>query len=192
MVSYKSIPQGMPAGIFQLKIRYKGTWDMQDLYESAISWLRDRKWKFHERVYKHKHPSPFGIERQYVWMAEQTVDDFVSVRMDIYIHTYDAHDIVMQDKDGNRKTYTKGKFWAIMKTLINFDSSGRFNDSSFWAQLKKFYVERVIKKKIMQGYSPRYRHELSLLHNFLMKKLQMETKDYEYANMAGGHQRGPR
>ncbi|MBD3164042.1 hypothetical protein GF323_02495 [Candidatus Woesearchaeota archaeon] len=192
MASYKDIPKKMSAGIFQLHIRHKGVWDMQDFYESTVNWLRERKWKFHERVYKHKHPSPFGLERQYVWMAEQDVDDYVNVRMDIYIHTYDARDLEAVDKEGNRRIFTKGKIWVIMKTSVNFDHEKRFMKNSFWAQLQKFYVTFIIKKKIMQGYSPRYRHELVALHTFMMRKLKLETRDYEYANIAGVHQRGPR
>lgn len=191
-VKYKDIQQKMVAGIFQLHIRYKGIWDMQDFYESAVSWLRDRKWKFHEMVYKHKHPSPFGVERQYIWMAEQNVDEFVNVRMDIYIHTYDAHDIEAIDKNQEKRIFTKGKIWVFMKTSVNFDYEGRFDKNSFLAQLKKFYVSYIIKKKIMQGYSPRYRTELVQLHHFMMRRLKMETRDFEYANIAGVHQRGPR
>jgi len=43
----------------------------------------------------------------------------------------------------------------------------------------------------MQGYSPRYRHELDALYNFMMRTLKMETRDAEYANVAGVHRRGP-
>ena len=38
-------------------IRWTGVWDMQDLYESMVVWFRERKYKFHEKIYKHKHPS---------------------------------------------------------------------------------------------------------------------------------------
>ena len=55
-------------------VRHIGVWDMQDLYESLVDWFRGRKYKFHELVYKHKHPSPFGVERQYIWRAESSED----------------------------------------------------------------------------------------------------------------------
>ena len=58
-------------------VRFKGIWDMQDLYETIADWFRRRKYKFHERVYKHKHPSPFGVERQYIWEAERRETDFI-------------------------------------------------------------------------------------------------------------------
>ena len=79
----------------------------------------------------------------------------------------------------------------MMKVMINFDYEGRFNTKSFWGYLKDFYVKYVIKKKIIQGYSPRYRTELVQLHHFMMQRLKMETRDSEYTNIAGVHRRGP-
>jgi len=125
MASYKDIQKkGIPVPP-PLKIRYKGVWDMQDLYEGTVSWLRERKWKFHEKVYKHKHPSPFGAERQYVWMAEQNVDEWVRIQIDMYMHTYDAHDIEMIDKKGNKRIFTKGKIWVTLKISDHWDYEGR-------------------------------------------------------------------
>ena len=191
MASYNDIQRSSVPIPPPLKIRYKGVWDMQELYEGTISWLRERKWKFHEKVYKHKHPSPFGVERQYVWMAEQNVDDWVRIQIDIYMHTYDAHDIEVTGKDGNRKIYTKGKLWATLKIADHWDYEGNWDKNSFFGYLKDFYMKNIVKKRRMQGYSPRYRHELVALHAFIMRKLQMETRDYEYANIAGVHRRGP-
>ena len=158
---------------------------------SMLEYLRGKKYKFHEKVYKHKHPSPFGVERQYVWMAEQNVDEWVRIQIDIYIHTYDAHDVEVIGKDGEKKIYTKGKLWATMKITEHWDYEGNWDKNSFWAYLKDFYMKTIVKKRRMQGYSPRYRHELVALHTFMMRKLQMETRDYEYANIAGVHKRGP-
>ncbi|MCK5282059.1 MAG: hypothetical protein KAK00_01495 [Nanoarchaeota archaeon] len=191
MASYKDIPQKASTGVYQLKIRYKGTWDMQDLYESTINWLRERKWKFHEKMYKHKHPSPFGVERQYIWAAEQKVDEFVSVAIDIYIHTYDAHDVEVVDKNREKRIFTKGKIYAYLKITLNWDYEERFSRSPFWGYLKDFYVKYIIKKKLMQGYNARYKDEIVELYQFIMKKLKMETRDFEYSNIAGVHRRGP-
>ena len=55
-------------------IRFKGVWDMEDLYESMVDWFRRRKYKFHEKIYKHKHQSPFVIEIQYIWQAVRECD----------------------------------------------------------------------------------------------------------------------
>ena len=191
-LKYKDVIRGQVSVPPYLKIRYKGTWDMQDLYESTISWLRDRKWKFHEKAYKHKHPSAYGIERQYVWLAEQNVDDWVNITLDVYIHTYDAHDVEVTDKKGQRKILTKGKIWVTLKITEHWDYSQNFFKNKFLATIGHFYIMYIVKKRRMQGYSPRYRHELVALYQFMQRKLQMDTAENEYAQLAGVHQRGPR
>jgi hypothetical protein len=181
----KSTPLPQP-----LTIRYKGIWDMQDFYESVISYLRERKWHFHEKVYKHKHPSPFGVERQYVWLATQQVDDWMHVDINIYIHTYDAHEIEVI-KNGEKKILTEGKIWISMKTWMISDYPEQWNTDSFWLQLKDFYLKYVIRRKVMEGYSPRYRHEISAFYHFMLGKLKADTRDYQYLTLAGVHRRGP-
>ena len=191
-LQYKDIPtKGSPVLGHPIKLRYKGVWDMQDLYEGTINWLRERKWKFNERVYKHKHPSPYGVERQYIWQADQRVDHWVKIVIDIYIHTYDAHDVEAVDKQGNRKVFTKGKIWIILKIMDHWEPDKSWDTHTFWGFLKQFYINYIVKKRRMQGYSPRYRHEVTALKHYLMRALKMESKDFEYANMAGVHRRGP-
>lgn len=192
MVRYSDIQKGTPVGIYQLKIKYKGVWDMQDFYESTISYLRERKWKFHEKVYKHKHPSPFGVERQYVWLAEQEVDEFLRVKLNIYIHTYDAHDIEAADKSGQRRIFTEGKLYAYMRAQTVFDYEQKFFQNAFWASILDFMMKYVLRKRVdYGGYNPRYRAELAALHNFMMQRLKMEAKALEFHGVAVGRRRGP-
>ncbi|MBW2975752.1 hypothetical protein KY366_08595, partial [Candidatus Woesearchaeota archaeon] len=69
-------------------VRFKGIWDMQDIYDTIADWCRKRKLKFHERVYKHKHPSPYGVERQYIWDATRIENEYIQFIYHIYVHTY--------------------------------------------------------------------------------------------------------
>ena len=64
-------------------IKYKGIWDMEDLYESVIDWFRKRKYKFQEKIYKHKHPSPFGVERQYIWQAVRDETEYLRIEYNV-------------------------------------------------------------------------------------------------------------
>jgi hypothetical protein len=190
MVSYKDVPVGS-VPIAPLRIRYKGTWDMQDFYESVINHMRERKWKFQEKVYKHKHPSPFGAERQYVWYFEQLVDDFVKVAIDVYIHTYDAHEFETVTKNGERKLLTEGKIWVQGKVFFSWNVDDRWEKNSWYAELRKFLVSRILVKKNMLGYAPRYRSELVDLHQFIMNRLKLESRAGEYPYITGVHRRGP-
>ena len=170
-------------------IRYKGVWDMQDLYESMVGWFRERKYKFHEKIYKHKHPSPFGVERQYMWFAERKEGDYEQVQYNIYMHTYDAHDIGVVMPDGSKKEYTKGRLWIELKVSFHFDWEKRWDSTSFYRTLKDFYNRYIIRKKYMEGYGPKFRDEFHQLQALVRNRLKMESDQFEYANMAGVHAR---
>src|SRR3989344_6977356 len=128
-------------------LRYKGVWDMEDLYQSMADWFRRRKYKFYEKVYKHKHPSPFGIERQYIWQAQRKESEYMNYVIDVYWHTYDTHDIEVVMPDGEKKTFTKGRLWMEIKGFIQYDWEKRWNENVFYAELKNFLNNYILKKK---------------------------------------------
>ncbi|MBS3135597.1 hypothetical protein J4401_01425 [Candidatus Woesearchaeota archaeon] len=188
MARYKDIPQkGMPLP-GDLHIRFKGVWDMQELYDAAINYLRDRKYKFHEKIYKHKAPSPFGVERQYIWEAEQLIDDWMEVTFNIYIHTYDAHDIDVHDNNGEKKTLTKGKIWVVIRLTSSWDPKKDFDRNSFFGQLKAFYMNYIYRRRLLEGgFHRRFRTEQSGLYQVMLRTLKSERRDFEDAYQQGVH-----
>ena len=164
---------------------------MQDLYERLVDWFRKRKYKFHEKIYKHKHPSPFGVERQYIWAADREVEDYLQTHYEIYFHTYDAHDIEVIQPDGSKKIFTKGRIWVELRNWLNLDWEERWNASSFYAHLKSFYNKYVFRKRFEQGWAPRMRYELYDLHALIKRILKMENDQYEFMYGGGYHRRIP-
>ena len=162
-------------------IRHKGIWDMQDLYESIADWFRKRKYKFQERVYKHKHPSPFGVERQYIWEADRRETDYIEFHYDVYIHTYDAHDIEVVMADGSKKIFTKGRIWIEIKGSIATDWEKRWQESSFFSRLKDFYNKYVI----LKNWGPKLRYEMYELQTMAKERLKMESDEYEHRHRGG-------
>ncbi|HLC65579.1 MAG TPA: hypothetical protein VJI46_05665 [Candidatus Nanoarchaeia archaeon] len=167
-------------------IRYKGVWNMQELYEAMNNWFRDRKYKVYEKSFKHKAPSPFGIERQYEWEAFQPFEDYMRSFVRVYMHTYDAQDIEV-DVGGKKKVFTKGRIWIEIKLEVEFDYEKRWNESSFYRHMKDFYNKYVIRNRWMQGFSPKYRTELYKLHHVLQSALDMQTAEFEHFQVPGGH-----
>ncbi|MFH2028681.1 MAG: hypothetical protein ABIJ08_06060 [Nanoarchaeota archaeon] len=168
-------------------VKYKGVWDMQDLYEVMIDWFRRRKFKFREHVYKHKHPSPFGAERQYVWEAARNINDYIQVKYHIYIHTYDARDIEVVMPDGTKKLFTKGRIWIEVKVTEISDYEGRWSESLFYSHLKDFYNKYVIRKNFTEGWSPRYRYEMYAFVAMVKQRLNMQGDEYDHRYFAGVH-----
>ena len=170
-------------------IRYKGIWDMQDMYETIADWFRKRKYKFHERVYKHKHPSPYGVERQYVWEAQRNESEYIQVHYNLFVHTYDAHDIEVVKPDGTKKIFTKGRIWIELKAKLNTDWEKRWTEKSFYSSLKNFYNKYIIRKNFMQGWMPKMRYELYELQAMLKARLKMESDEYEHMHNSGVNRR---
>ena len=170
-------------------IRKKGVWDMQDLYEAMADFFRQRKYRLHERVYKHKRPSPFGAERQYTWEAEKEETDFLKFSYEIYIHTYDAHDVEVVDKQNKKRTFTKGRIWIQLKAAIESDWDKRFTGSSLYEELKKFLYKYVIKDNIVMGYETKLKYEMYELHAMIKNRLKMESDEFEFQHFSGMHRK---
>ncbi|HII17361.1 TPA: hypothetical protein HA361_05605 [Candidatus Woesearchaeota archaeon] len=170
-------------------IRYAGVWDMQDLYESLVDWFRQKKYHFHEKIYKHKHPSPFGIERQYVWAAERKENEYVKIAYNFYMHTYDCHDVQVVMKDGTAREFTKGRIWIEVKVNIQFDDEKRWDEKAFYRHLKDFYNKYVNRKRLMQGYSPKFRTEQHSVCALIAERLKLQTEGFEHAHLGGVYNR---
>ena len=169
-------------------LRYKGIWDMEDLYLSTIDYLRERKYKFQERMYKHKHPSPFGVERQYIWQASRYEDEYMEWVIDIYIHTYDAHDEEVTMKDGSKQAFTKGRIWIEFKGHIIYDYEKHWESSAFYARLRNFYHIFIIRKKMEQmWWDQLWYREIHPLHNQIKNRLKLESEGYEHRYWTGVH-----
>jgi len=170
-------------------IRYKGVWDMEDLYLSMVDYLRQRKFRFHEKIYKHKHPSPFGVERQYIWQAEREEEEYIRFVIDIYSHTYDAHDVEAVMKDGSKKAFTKGGLWMEFKGHVLYDFEKRWERNAFFAQLRNFYNKYIIKKRMDQLWWDRlWYREIHPLHDLVKRRLKMESEGYGHRYWTGVHQ----
>jgi hypothetical protein len=169
-------------------IRFKGVWDMQDLYEFLINYLREKKYKFHEKVYKHKHPSPYGVERQYIWHAERVVNDTWIFDIDIYIHVYDAHDIQVKTKDGNVRTFTKGRIWLEFGGGVRMYKDKRWTVNRFWAGLRVFINNYIMRKKFgWDIWDVQFYREVQKVVWLTRRRLKMEYDEYEQKYWTGVH-----
>ncbi|MBW2989331.1 hypothetical protein KY358_03365 [Candidatus Woesearchaeota archaeon] len=170
-------------------VRFKGVWDMQDIYETVADWFMRRKYRFRESVYKHKHPSPYGIERQYIWEATRIENDFFQIKYVMFIHTYDAQDIEAVTPDGSKRIFTKGRIWIEIKFKVITDWEGLWKNKLFYARLKAFYNKYILRKNFTQGIVPKIRYEMYELQSILKAKMKMEADEYEHLHRGGVHRR---
>ncbi len=184
----KASERYMGGGVWTIYIKYKGVWDMEDLYISMIDYLRERKFRFQERVYKHKRPSPFGVERQYSWTATRHEDEYLDFQIDVYIHTYDANDEEIVMSDGSHRTITKGRMLVEFRGNISYDYEGNFEKNAFYAQLRNFFHKYIIKKKFEQvWWDQLWYREIHPLHNMVKNRLKMQGEGFEHRYWTGVH-----
>ena len=174
--------------MWQSHLRYRGVWDMQDLYEHMGNYFRDRKYKFHETLYKHKHPSPYGSERQYRWHASIVVDDVYNFWIDMYLHTYDAQEIQVRDEKGKTHTYTKGRLWIEFNGDMNLYRDERFKKNRFNATLKQF-INNWLKRRVHgdEVWDVLAYRELQRVIWVFRRRLKLEYNTYEQKHWMGVH-----
>jgi hypothetical protein len=171
-----------------LHVRFKGVWDMQDLYEFMANYFKERKYKFYEKIYKHKHPSPYGVERQYCWHAETDVDDVYVYNIDVYMHTYDAHDIEVKTKEGNIRTFTKGRIWIELICHIKMYENHSWLKNRLWANLRIFLNNYIMRKKHgWDSWDVIYYRDVHKLVWLIRRRLKMEYDEYEQKYWTGVH-----
>jgi len=169
-------------------LRFKGIWNMQDLYESIGDYFRGRKYKFHEKIYKHKQGSPFGAERQYHWHASLILNDVYHFWIDMYIHTYDAQDVVVKTPQGNTATYTKGRLWIEFNGDMNMYYDSRWHKNRTWANVKIFLNNYVKRRKHGDDvWDVLAYRELQRVNWLTRRRLKMEHDEYEQKHWMGVH-----
>lgn len=162
-------------------LQYKGVWDMQDLYEFVASFFHRNKFKFYEQRYIQKSPGPFGPETYYVWGANRDVEEYYQFQIDIFLHTFDTQDIEVVMKDGSKRTFTKGRLWIQFRGRVEMDYEKRWEENTFYANLRNFYHKYVVWKKIESLWWDNMYYTVFLkLQSLIKERLKMESEGYEH------------
>jgi len=169
-------------------IKYKGVWDMQELYEQSIEWFRKRKYKFQEKIYKHKQPSPFGKEQQHIWVATRKETEMLEWTINVYIHTYDAHEVEVVMPDGTKKMMTKGRIWIELTGVGNLDFEKRWSETNFYDNLMTFYHRYIFARESLdKWWDVLWYREVHRLHYYMLHILKSQTAEFEHRFWTGVH-----
>jgi len=159
-------------------VRFKGIFDYDGLYKMMQEWMKGRHYEFHEKKYKEK-PYWFAPETEVTWWAEKKLTNYIMLRIDIFIHLYDAEKIEVV-KDGKKKqmmnTRMQIDIWGSVKT----DYSEEFEKSSFFKRIEKFLNERILHKEILLKYLDAFDYELYDFETAIKKFLGMEARESAY------------
>ncbi|MBI2131040.1 hypothetical protein HYU10_04700 [Candidatus Woesearchaeota archaeon] len=176
------------AGTPTLFIQFKGIWDMQDVYATIADFLRRQKFKLHEKMQRHRAPSPFGAERQYLFEAERDTEDYYKWIVEVNIETFDEHEVEVVTKEGVKKTMTKGRMWVRVSGRVETDYDKMWEKTAFLAQLRNFYNKYVI-RKTWEGvlWDEMYYNIVQKLHTVIKERLKMLSEGYEHRHFSRVH-----
>lgn len=169
-------------------LQYKGIWDMQDIYETVTDFLRENKFKLHERMQRHRVSGPFGVERMYILEGSRNVEHYYKWKVAVNIETFDEHDVEVVTKEGIKKKMAKGRMWMRISGSVETDYEKIFEKKAFYAHIRAFYNKYVIKKK-MEGvwWDQLYYNIVLKLHSKLKERLKMLSEGFEHRYFSGVH-----
>ena len=169
-------------------LQHKGIWDMQDIYETIADFFRENKFKLQEKFQRHRSPSPFGVERQHILEGSREVEHYYKWVVTATIETFDEHEVEVVTKDGTKKKMTKGRMWVRISGVVEMDYEKIYESKPFFAQLRNFYHNYIVKKKI-EGvwWDQLYYHIVLKLHAKIKERLKMISEGYEHRHFSGVH-----
>ena len=176
------------AGTPTFFLQFKGLWDMQDVYATIADFLRRQKFKLHEKLQRHRAPSPFGVERQYLFEAERVTEEYYKWFITVDIETFDEHEVEVITKEGFKKKMAKGRMWVRVSGRVETDYDKMWEKSAFMAQLRNFYNKYVI-RKTWEGvlWDEMYYNIIQKMFNVIKERLHTVSEGYEHRHFSKVH-----
>jgi hypothetical protein len=176
------------AGNPTLYIQYKGVFDMEGLLKAIMEFYTKEKFRYFEKLQRHRHPGPFGVERLYSIDAHRNLDEYCRWNSSVILETFDEHDVEVVGKDGRKRKMAKGRLWIQLKGSIEVDYEKRWEDSWWNINLRKFMNRYIIRKRIELPYWDTFEYTIHMkLHRMIVEYLKMESRGPEPTFMGGVH-----
>jgi len=168
----------------KLTIRYKGLFDYDALYNMMVRWLKARRYWFHETVYKHKVPSPYGAEQEIAWEADKKINDYIRYWMNISWHLWDINEVEVI-KDGEKKTLTNARVEILIGGTVEVDYEKRLQRNRAWIAIADIFYKYFLKEDIESIHHDTLYYRIYRLHALIKEHLGMEAKGNEYESYLG-------
>ena len=169
-------------------VQYKGVFDMEDIYQAVADFFLNKKFKLHEKMHRHRRPSPFGAEQQQSFEATRNIGDYYKWTVNINIESFDLKDVDVVLKDGTKKKMNKGRLWIQIYGVCETDYQKTWERSAFLAHLKSFYNKYVVRKRAEGVWWDELNYKIVLrLHALIKERLKMSSEGNETRHHSGVH-----
>ena len=160
-------------------LRYKGIFDLNEVYRIIYDWLVSKGFQVQESKYR-SIVLPHGAkELSFDWNAHKKGNEFVMVHMMIHFQIEDLQEIEVL-KDGEKKKLVKGILFIRVTQDLEYDFSEQFAYSKMHQTIVRFLADFMWAKKIETYWEDKARFKSYELVNVIKETLDFMTKGNEH------------
>ncbi|MBS3126728.1 hypothetical protein J4228_01030 [Candidatus Woesearchaeota archaeon] len=163
----------------QITLRYNGLFDFDGLYAAVVDWAKNYGYKWHEKDYKHKVPSPAGAEQELTWEITKNVTEYIAHRILFTVHIWDLTEVQV-DVNGKTKSLSSARIYIIINGTLVYDWQQAFEKGSKFAQMLGQWYRKLKAKDVESVYIDTLYYRIWNLHALLKKYFDMQTQKYAY------------
>lgn len=162
----------------RLIIKFRGICEWDTIYSLMVRWFKERKFEFHEKLYKSKPP-----ELELDWFAERKKTPYIMDRVDINFHAFEVEE-VEAIKRGKKRKMLKMQMTIIFKIKVITGYPDIFEtkkwNTEFTRRLLDIYNKAILKKEIDTVYTDGLYYEVYGLHQLIKQHFEMEGRGNTY------------
>ena len=163
------------------KIRYKGIFDLANLYKKMYLWAEERDYEFYERAYKHKWRGKTA-EIELKWTMEQELNSFSKAVIRVHFHLWEYKELDVV-KDGVRKRMNSARMFIDYSGELQLDWQKRWSDTWWKRKLRDFYLEYALRQEIATSWWDKLWYNANKLQQLTKRELGMESESNVYDDM---------
>ena len=165
-----------------ITLRYNGLFDFDGLYAAVIDWAKNYGYRWHEKAYKHKVPSPKGAEHEIEWEITKEVTEYISYTISFAVHIWDLREVEVTI-DGKKKNLSNARLYIVMNGKITPDWQKRFNGGRFIQWMGEKYLKWI--GDVDAIYADQLYYRMWNLHALIKKYFDLQTKKFAYKGYLG-------
>jgi len=175
----KDVPGEFEEGGLYQVIRYKGIFDINELYRIIHDWLISKGYQVHESKYKSIALQTGGKERTFDWNAHRKMTEFITIWIRLHFQFQDIMEVEVV-KDGKKVKLQKGLVMVRIEHHLEFDFSERMGRTAVGVAIVAFMQKVMWKKKIDSLWEDKLRFKCYELMNVIKETLDFMTKGNEH------------
>ncbi len=159
-------------------ILFKGIMDFDAFYIMLVRWFKQRRFEFHETLYKAKPP-----KLDLHWEAGREKTAYAKEFIDVYFKAYEVEEVEVI-KNGKKKKMLKLEVTMTITPRVELAYSDIFGEKKWnleWQRrLLDFFNRYVLRKEIDLMYEDVLWYETYKLHADIRKYLKMEAQGHTW------------